>query len=102
MTVKEDAFEKVWCPSENVVTRKIIDETILVPISGNLANMQQIFSINEVGSAIWALMDGEKNVRLIKQALISEFDVEEAQLDIDIFEFIDYLIDLGLVQEVPV
>ncbi len=100
MTVKEDVSEKIWRPSENVVTRKIVDETILVPISGNLANMQRIFSVNEVGAAIWALMDGKKNIHLIKQALLNEFDVKEDQLDADISEFIGFLRQSDLVVEV--
>ncbi len=100
MTVKENTADKIWRASENVITRKIADETILVPISGNLANMQRLFSINEVGAAIWALMDGEKNVRSIKQAIIKEFDVQEDQLDDDIYAFIENLRQSALVLEV--
>ncbi len=100
MTVKENVADKIWRASENVITRKIADETILVPISGNLANMQRLFSINEVGAAIWALMDGKKNVRSIKQAIIKEFDVQEDQLDDDIYAFIENLRQSALVLEV--
>ncbi len=100
MTVKENTADKIWRASENVITRKIADETILVPISGNLANMQRLFSINEVGAAIWALMDGKKNVRSIKQAIIKEFDVQEDQLDDDIYAFIENLRQSALVLEV--
>jgi hypothetical protein len=101
MNMCADASEKVWRPSENIVTRKIADETILVPISGNLANMQRIFSVNEVGASVWALMDGRRSIKDIKQALMNEFDVKEEQLDDDLFEFIEHLRQSGLVLEVP-
>jgi hypothetical protein len=101
MNKSSDASEKVWRPSENIVTRKIAEETILVPISGNLANMQRIFSVNEVGASVWALMDGRRSVKDIKQALMEEFDVREEQLDADLFEFIEQLRQSGLVSGVP-
>jgi hypothetical protein len=101
MNMPSDVSEKIWRPSENIVTRKIADETILVPISGNLANMQRIFSVNEVGESVWALMDGRRSIKDIKQALMNEFEVKEEQLDADLFEFIEHLRQSGLVLEVP-
>lgn len=100
MIEEANSSEKTWRPAENVVTRKIAEETILVPISGNLANMQRIFSVNEVGASVWALIDGRRCVKAIKQALMKEFDVREDRLDRDLLEFIDRLRQLGLVSEV--
>lgn len=100
MVINEDFFERIWYPSEHVVTRKISGETILVPISGKLANMQRIFSVNEVGAAAWELMDGKKRVRDIKQLLLEEFDVGEKQLEDDMVEFINSLKNADLVSEV--
>ena len=96
-----EASERIWRPSDHVVTRKIVDETILVPISGNLANMQKIFSINEMGASIWALMDGKRNVTSIKKVLLQEFDVDEDRLEKDLFEFIDNLSQMDLLREIP-
>ena len=62
--VSSQAFEcnKVYCPSGHVMMRNIADETILVPISGNLANMERIFTLNDVGACFWRLMDGKRSV----------------------------------------
>ena len=91
--------EKIWCPSGHVVTRKIADETILVPVSGNLANMQRIFTINEVGASVWAMMDGKKTEKEIRNALQQVFDVEEVQLNKDLFDFIEQLKQSDLILE---
>jgi len=99
MTVVEDLSEKIWYPSGHVVTRKIADETILVPISGNLANMQRIFTINEVGAAIWSRLDGEKSVQEIFRELMTEFDVAEDPLAIDLKRFIEQLKQSELILE---
>ena len=99
MVISDVEFDKSWCASENVVTRKIADETILVPISGNLANMQRIFTANEVGAFIWAMMDGQNTVKEIRQALLDEYDVDENQLENDLLGFIEQLKHSGLILE---
>ncbi len=99
MPVNTREFEKRWSPSEHVITRKISDETILVPISGNLANMQRIFTINEVGASVWAMMDGKKTEKEIRKALQQVFDVGEDQLDKDLLDFIEQLKQSDLIQE---
>jgi coenzyme PQQ biosynthesis protein PqqD len=95
------AFEckKIYCPSGNVVTRSIADETILVPISGNLANMEQIYTLNEVGASIWRHMDGKRSVEEIWQELLQEYDVAEDQLEKDMVEFIEQLQASDLIVE---
>jgi len=94
--------DKIYCPSGQVVTRHIADETILIPISGNLANMERLFTLNDSGASIWRLMDGKRSVQEILQDLIQEFDVAEDRLAGDMAEFIDQLRDLDLIAEHPV
>lgn len=94
--------KRVYCPSDNVVTRNIADETILVPISGNLANMEQIYTLNEVGASIWRYMDGKRSLAEIFEKLLQEYDVAEDQLGKDMEEFIAQLQASDLiVEQVP-
>ena len=99
MTEKKDPLEKIWFTAENVVTRKIADETILVPISGDLANMQRIFTLNEVGAFIWDLIDGKKTAKEIQQELLLEFDVDESRLTDDMRDYIGHLKQSELILE---
>jgi coenzyme PQQ biosynthesis protein PqqD len=99
MTSKKFECKKVYCPSAQVVSRTIADETILVPISGNLANMERIFTLNEVGASIWRLMDGKRSVQEILRELLQEFDVAEDQLAGDIVEFVEQLKGSDLIVE---
>ena len=92
-------YKNVYCPSGQVVTRNIADETILVPISGNLANMERIFTLNEAGASIWRLMDGKRSVQEILGELIQEFDVAEDDLVGDMAEFIEQLRGSDLIVE---
>ncbi|MFZ2631258.1 MAG: PqqD family protein [Desulfosalsimonadaceae bacterium] len=92
-------YKNVYRPSGQVVTRNIADETILVPISGNLANMERIFTLNEAGAFIWRLMDGKRSVQEILGELMQEFDVAEDQLAGDMAEFIEHLKVSNLIVE---
>ena len=85
---------------EDVVTRDILGETLLVPISDRIADMSHIFALNDTGAWIWARLDGETPLAGIRDGLTHAFDVspEEAWRDLD--ALIDELAGAGLVHRV--
>ena len=82
---------------EEIVTRKIAGETILVPIRGSLADMQKIFSLNPVGEFIWQEINGQKNLQQISESIQSVFDVSQEEADTDVQDFITELLREGLI-----
>ena len=82
---------------ENIVTRHIAGETLLVPIYGELANMEKIFTLDPVAEFIWEQLDGEKSLKVIRDGVIDAFDVKKDQAEIDISEFIDALVKADLI-----
>jgi hypothetical protein len=46
-----------------VVSRKIGDELIIVPLSTSAGDITSLFSINQTGAFIWENIDGTKTVR---------------------------------------
>ena len=71
--------------SENIVFRKIEDEFILVTIRSNAADLDYIYTLDEVGARIWELIDGIRTVSDIRDIICSEYDVtpETAASDLD-------------------
>jgi hypothetical protein len=67
------------------VTRRIAGETIIVPVTGRVADLDFIYTLNEVGSFIWHLIDGRRSVQAIAEVVSAEYDVslERAALDVD-------------------
>jgi hypothetical protein len=56
-------LESVCAPSDEVVTREIEDEFIIVPITSNIGNLgDELYSLNETGRAIWQLFDGKRTI----------------------------------------
>jgi hypothetical protein len=89
--------KRVFGRMEQIVCRRVAGETLLVPIQGELANMQKIFSLDPVAEYIWLQLDGEKNLEEIQEGILDTFDVKKEQAERDIYAFINELLDAGLV-----
>ena len=85
--------------NEEIVTRGIAGETLLVPIRDKLADMQRIFALSSVAEYVWQELDGEKNLGEIRDGILATFDVEQEQVDADLKEFMAELLDAGLIVE---
>jgi methyltransferase-like protein len=68
-----------------VVTRRIANETVIVPMTANVADLDSVYTLNEVGSFIWERLDGQQTAQAIAEAVAAEFDValEQAVRDVD-------------------
>ena len=92
-----DILKTVFRRNADVVSRKIAGEFFLVPIRGNLADMQKIFTLNPVGEYIWQQLDAEKTLGDIRDGIMDTFDVEEDRANCDIREFLGELLEEDLV-----
>ncbi len=85
---------------ESVVARLIGQEFLLVPTRSNVAELDNIYVLNEVAGRIWELLDGQRNLKDILDILLNEFDVDEVKIQLDIVEFIKRLRDFKLIAQV--
>jgi len=83
-----------------IVARDIAGETILVPVRGNLADMQRIFSLSPVAAFLWEQIDGRQDLEVILSKVIEDFEVEREDATSDLLEFITELLESGLIEEV--
>jgi hypothetical protein len=49
-------LEKVYKKSDSMVSRKIGDESILVPIRQNAGDLDSIYTLNDTAAYIWGLI----------------------------------------------
>lgn len=92
-------WDKIYQKKEEVVSREIAGETILVPVKGKLADMQKIFSLNQTAEYIWKNLDGKKKLDDICRGLLTHFDVNQTEAEKDISEFVTELITADLIEE---
>jgi hypothetical protein len=81
--------------SPSIVTREIVGEVILVPIRQHVGDLDSVFTLNETASRIWALIDGQRTVGDIRDAIVAEFEVGEEEAEQDVTTFIGQLEEAG-------
>lgn len=84
-------LDKAYKKSDSIVSRKIADEFILVPIRQNVGDLESIYTLNEVGARIWELIDGKMEVREIKEKIVGEFEVTPEKAEKDIILYLQQL-----------
>ena len=93
-------LDAVFARNEQVVSRKIVDELILVPMRKDVADMETLYTLNEVGARVYELIDGTRPVREIVNVVLNEFDVTEKQAESDVREFIEQLLEIESIHRI--
>ena len=93
-------WEDIFRPVVDLVRRKVAGETIIVPIRGNLADMQRIFSLNAVAESVWEELDGNKSLADARRSVVEKFDVSEEEAGEDLLRFIGDALAAGIVERV--
>ena len=87
--------EKVFSRKKGVVFRRILDEMVLINTKAG-----EVITLNETGADIWERIDGKKNVGEILDELAQLYDVERNELERDVKNFIEDLLDAGILEEI--
>ena len=90
----------IYKRQEGIVTRSIAGETILVPVRNRVGDLDSIYTLNEIGSTIWKLLDSPAEIDRIVSAVVGEYDVTTEEAAGDVAEFIARLESAGLISEI--
>ena len=80
------------------VTRSIAGETVVVPVKGQVGDLDAIYNLNEVGAFIWEQIDGRKSVAQLVEAVHGKFEVALEQAEKEASEFISALEAAGMIE----
>ena len=78
--------------SGEVLSQEVNGETVLLDLEG-----ESYFGLNEVGTRIWQLLQGDSSVGEMLETLSGEYDVGDEQLATDVEELLNKLKEAGLV-----
>ena len=99
MIAPDNMWSRIIAQNDDIVSRDIAGQTILVPIRGNLADMQNIFTLNKIGVFIWEQLDGKSPLSETLESLLAHFDVSSQEAEKDILKFIGQVLESGLAVE---
>ena len=83
--------------SHSVVSRVVADEAIVVPICRGAADMDSIFTFNETGTKLWAMIEANQSVSDLAAHLQAEYGLSAEKAAADIQQFLADLTDAGLI-----
>ena len=71
------------------VTRTVGDELVIVPLSGNVAQMNRLFTLNETGKFIWENCEKCTDSDSMAELLTENFDVQPDAALTDVEAFLE-------------
>ena len=100
MSEFKELNRKIFVRNSNVIKRNISDEVFLIPVKGDIAEKQVVFSLDTLGEFIWERIDGCKKLTDICNDIRAEYTVNEKQLKKDVSNFLIDLMKQKLIIEV--
>lgn len=89
----EVKWDAVYAPSEDIVSRTIEGELIIVPLTAGIGDLEdELFTLNETGKAVWDRLDGKKNLRDVLRELLEEFEAPEGEIEQDLIGLVGELV----------
>jgi hypothetical protein len=84
--------------SRNVVSRVVASEAIVVPIRRGAADMDSIYTFNETGTKLWAMIEENQNAADLAAHLELEYGLTAEKAAEDIRRFLAELSEAGLIE----
>lgn len=85
--------------SNNFIFRQIVEEMVLVPIRQNVAELDSIYTLNELGAFVWGRLESPRSYNEIEEAILADFDVDVETVRTDLKTFMEELAQIGAVEE---
>ncbi len=84
----EVTINSVFKPSENIVSREILDDTLIVPLVAGIGDADdEFYTLNETARQIWRMLDGQRSLGEIVKVLSQDFSSSEEEIEKDVIGF---------------
>ena len=79
--------------ADTVFAQVVDDEMVLLDMES-----ENYFGLDEVGTSIWQAMQEKETLQEVFDALLEQYDVEAEVLERDLIDFVNKLVESGLVE----
>jgi len=86
--------------NHEVVSRQIEGELVIVPIRRGVGDLNSLYTLNPVGSALWEFMNEGHTLPEMVSRVCDEFEVTASQAQSDILKFLDSMLEEKLIQAI--
>lgn len=86
--------------SRNVVSRVVADEALVVPIRGGAGDLDSIYTFNDSGTRLWAMLEEGRSAEELAEYLEASYGITAIQARTDADNFLAELGEEGLIEKV--
>jgi hypothetical protein len=97
MPLPEQVPLEAFRRSPDVVSRVVADEAIVVPIRRGAGDLDSIYTFNESGTKLWAMIEAGRSAADLASYLLSEYGLTPEQAAADAERFVKELANEGLI-----
>lgn len=93
-------LNKIYEPSDDVVAREIEGETVIVPLSSGIGDIEdELYTLNDTGQEIWRRLDGRRSLAAIVEELAGEYDAPAGLIEGDVVGLLEELLARKMIVE---
>ena len=81
--------------SENFVLRQVADTYVVLPVGQASVNFSGMLTLNEPGALLWKTLEQGGDRESLAEALLAEYEVDQATALADVDEFLKKLNEIG-------
>lgn len=86
-------FSKRVVVPDTVIIRRLDDESVILDLA-----TESYFGLDDVGATMWACVVAADSIEAACAALLNEYEVEPEQLRADLADFLEQLVEKGLLE----
>lgn len=88
--------------SDSVVARVIANETLVVPVQGDVGDLASVYSFNETGTRIWEALSCPRSLDELARIVESEYATSAEDAHSGIACFVEEICAKGIVKKLAV
>lgn len=85
--------------NKEFVLREIAGEYVIIPVGETALEFHGLITVNEVGVALWKMLQEDVTMEELVQGILKEYEVPEETARKDIREFLDELYKGGILAQ---
>ena len=91
--------ERFFKRSEGFVEQNVGGETILVPLVDSIAKMNEVITLNELGTFVYHLLGEKRSLSELIKDILDTYDVEEKMALRDLNNFLSIALEKKIIFE---
>ena len=92
-------IERYFVQNEGFVEQSVAGELILVPLVDSVAQMNEVVTLNELGTFIYNLLKENRSFSEILSEIVKEYDVSEIDARKDLNNFLSSALEKKIIFE---